>query len=323
MTERRRVGPLPRWTVSLGVLGMLLWWLDPVAIAAEISDFSPLWLVAALVVTLIQMSLSAWRWRFTAHRLDLSLPWLRALGDYYLAVFINQVLPGGMAGDALRAHRHARDTGSTGPAWRAVIIERASGQFVVALGTVVILGLVPVWREVWSAAQHDRVGAGLLTLLALLSLAVALAAVARRWPAFWRVLREDIHAALLARAAWPRQLASSVAIVFSYVLVFALAGRAVGVGVEFTLLLAVALPILLAMLIPLSVAGWGFREAAAASVWLALGLPAEQGVAVAMAYGLVNLAASLPGALPLLVRPRQGQRADRRRRAVRLRAKRA
>lgn len=302
MTGQRRAGPLLRWTISLGVLGMLLWWLDTAAIAAEISSFSPAWLAAAVAVTFFQVLLSAWRWRFTAHRLGLPLPWRRALGDYYLAIFVNQALPGGMAGDVLRAHRHARDTGSIGPAWRAVIIERASGQLVVALGTVAVFGLVPVWREVWSAAWPDGAGAWLLALLAVLLLAAVVAEILRRWPAYWRVLRGDIHMALLAPTAWPRQLASSVAIVFSYVLVFALAGRAIGAGIEFTLLLAVALPILLAMLVPLSVAGWGFREAAAASVWLALGLPAEQGVAVAMAYGLVNLAASLPGALLLATR---------------------
>lgn len=304
MTERRRVGPLLRWTISLGVLGVLLWWLEPVAIATEMANFSATWLAAALAITLIQMSLSAWRWRFTAHRLGLSLSWPRALGDYYLAVFVNQVLPGGVAGDALRAHQHARDTGATGPAWRAVIIERASGQLVVALGTIVVLGLVPVWREVWSATMPGGVAVWLFSLLAALVLGVAFKLVARRWPSHWRVFRQDVDTALLALSAWPRQLAASMVIVFSYVVVFALAGRAIGAGIDFALLLAVALPILLAMLIPLSVAGWGFREAAAAAVWLALGLPAEQGVAVAMAYGLVNLAASLPGALPLVVRPR-------------------
>ena len=302
MTGKRSAGPLLRWTISLGVLGMLLWWLDPAAIVAEISDFSPVWVVAALAVTFVQVLLSAWRWRFTAHRLGLSLPWPRALGDYYLAIFVNQVLPGGVAGDALRAHRHARETGSTGPAWRAVVIERTSGQLVVVLGTVVVFGLVPVWREVWSAAWPGGASAWLVALLAVLLLAAVLAAIVRRWPAHWHVLREDINVALLAPNAWPRQLMASTAIVFSYVLVFALAGRAIGAGIDFTLLLAVALPILLAMLMPLSVAGWGFREAAAASVWLALGLPAEQGVAVAMAYGLVNLAAALPGALVLTVR---------------------
>lgn len=300
--ERGRAGPLPRWAVSLAVLGVLAWWLDPAAIAAAVTRFSPVWLFTALGVTVIQTTLSAWRWRFTARRLGLDLTWPRALGDYYLAALINQVLPGGVLGDALRAHRHARDSGSAGPAWRAVIIERASGQVVVLAATIGVLTAVPAWRDVLSTVWTGG-GTWLMPILAVCLLVAVAVVVARRWPAQWAVLREDLHTTLLARSAWAFQLIASAAIVFSYVLVFALAGRGIGVTVAFDLLLAVALPILLAMLIPISVAGWGFREAAAAAVWLALGLPAEQGVAVALAYGLITLIGSVPGALVLTWRP--------------------
>lgn len=302
MIDRRRVGPLLRWTVSLAVLGLLWWSLDSRAIVAQVSRISPGWLAAALAVTVIQTLLSAWRWRFTARRLGLGLSRSRALADYYLGAFANQVLPGGMLGDALRAHRHARRSRSAGPAWRAVIIERASGQTVVAAGSVGVLLLLPVWRDALAGAWAGKAGAGMLAGLAVVLVALPVAA-ARRWPRHWQALRKDIHQALLARGALPRQLAASMAIVFTYALVFALAGRGIGVELGFGHLLAVALPILLAMLIPFSVAGWGFREAAAASVWLALGLPAEAGVAVAMTYGAINLAASLPGALVLVRHP--------------------
>jgi len=303
LIARGKAAPLFRWAISLAVLGALLWWLDPAAVAAEVAGISPAWLAAALAVTVVQTLLSAWRWRFTAARLGLDLPWSRALGDYFLAVFVNQVLPGGVLGDVLRAHRHASRSDSAGPAWRAVIIERASGQVVVVLGTLGVLVTVPVWREVLSAIPAPGGLAWVLFGLGVVALVALAAGAVRRWPAQWRIVRDDVHRALLGRAAWPRQLAVSAAVVFSYVLVFALAGRGIAVAVEFGWLLAVALPILLAMLIPFSVAGWGFREAAAASVWLALGFPPEQGVAVALAYGLVTLLASLPGALVLAWRP--------------------
>ncbi|MEE4302545.1 MAG: lysylphosphatidylglycerol synthase transmembrane domain-containing protein [Wenzhouxiangella sp.] len=305
MIERRRLGPLLRWAVSLGVLGVLFCWLDSRAIAAQMSRIAPGWLAAALAVTVVQTLLSAWRWRFTARRLGLDLTRSRALVDYYLAVFVNQVLPGGVLGDALRAHRHARRSRSAGAAWRAVIIERASGQVVVAAGTIGVLLSLPAWRDVLAGSWPGKAGAGVFAGLAgILLIALPLAA-ARRWPQHWQALRADTHRALLARVAWPRQLAASMAIVFTYALVFALAGHGIGAEIGFGRLLAVALPILLAMLVPFSVAGWGFREAAAASVWLALGFPAEEGVAVAMTYGAINLAASLPGALVLVRHPVQ------------------
>jgi hypothetical protein len=56
------------------------------------------------------------------------------------------------------------------------------------------------------------------------------------------------------------------------------------------------------MLIPVTVAGWGLRESAAAALWGAVGLTAADGVIVSVAYGLLVLVGSLPGALFLMNR---------------------
>jgi uncharacterized membrane protein YbhN (UPF0104 family) len=305
MTEGARIRVGVRWALSLAVLGTVLWWLDPAAVASRLAELSPRWLLGALGVSVVQMALSAWRWRFTAARLGLSLPYSRAIGDYYLSVFVNHLLPGGVAGDALRAHRHAAASQEAGAAWRAVIIERASGQAVVVAGTLAVLVFVPAWTRVLPAPSS--LGGELLKPVAfgLLLIAGVFVFAACRSPGIWKALGRDVHRALLARGAWPRQFVSSVVIVFSYALVFAMAARAVGAALDFGLLLALALPILLAMLIPLSVGGLGFREAAAAWVWVALGLPPEQGVAAALTYGLLVLVAAAPGALVLIVRPRR------------------
>src|SRR5699024_12175397 len=91
------------------------------------------------------------------------------VGDYYLALFVNQTLPGGVAGDALRAHRHARHSDAAGPAWQAVVIERASGQVVAVLATLSVLVLVPAWRDLlvvlWQWAGEIRLWAVLVLLL--------------------------------------------------------------------------------------------------------------------------------------------------------------
>ncbi len=290
-----------RWTLSLAVLGALALWLDPARIAAEIADIHPVWLLLALATATAQTALSAWRWRFTARRLGLELSPKRALADYYLAGFVNQVMPGGVIGDAWRAQRHAQASGRLGPAWRAVILERASGQLVVALLAVLALLAYPPWREALSALPWTgRHGLG-LSLPLLLALVAYL--LRRRWRPLLAIVGQDIDKALLARTAWPVQLGSSVLIVLSYLLVFALAARGIGLDLDIATGMALALPVLLAMLIPLSVAGWGLREGAAAGIWLLSGLPPEQGVAAAIAYGLLVLLASLPGAIVLLLRP--------------------
>jgi hypothetical protein len=61
-----------------------------------------------------------------------------------------------------------------------------------------------------------------------------------------------------------------------------------------------AVLVLLAMSLPISVAGWGPREGMAAWAFAAVGLTAAAGVATAVTYGVLVLFASLPGTVVLL-----------------------
>jgi uncharacterized membrane protein YbhN (UPF0104 family) len=333
-----------QWPFSLAVLALVLILLEPERILAEVQALHPAWLALALIVTALQTLLSAWRWRFTALRLGLDLPWRQAVGDYFLAGFANQILPGGVLGDAWRAQRHAgwqrhqqpgakhgdeggdkRDD-ATAAAWRAVLIERGSGQLLVVILSLVSLAALVRWQapEVSPVAVPSLAGlTGSLALVASLGALVCL--TQRHWWHHWLRFRADVRRALLVREALVPQLAVSLLIVFTYTAVFALAGRAIGIDLPTAVLLALALPVLLAMLIPLSIAGWGWREAVAGGLWLSLGWPPEQGVAVSMAYGVIVFLGSTPGALVWLVRPDRPQRArkrvspapaDRHRRAV-------
>ncbi len=67
--------------------------------------------------------------------------------------------------------------------------------------------------------------------------------------------------------------------------------------------LALSSLLLLAMVIPVTVAGWGLREGVAAVLWPLAGLPVEQGVALSVGYGLTILLSSLPGGLFVFSRP--------------------
>lgn len=316
----RRLQPLLRVAASLALMAALLLWLEPRALAAAFGAPAPLWLLAALALSIPQVALSAWRWRLTAERLGAPLRFGEALREYYLATFLNQVLPGGVMGDAARALRHARRhrfAGAQAPppeprdssplvAWHAVIIERASGQCALLLVVLATLPLAPALRSagaelLGALGSGSPVSRGLV--LALL-LVLALAATRRARGPLIR-LRQAVRDGLLARAVFVRQLLASLAVVASYVGVYLCCMRMIGIDAP----LASAAPlvpwVLLAMAIPLSVAGWGIREGAAALLWQAGGLDPAQGVAISISYGLVVLLSSLPGAL-VLARPAPG-----------------
>lgn len=334
----RLLKPLLRFAASLGLLAVVVLWLEPQTLAAAFSAPEPLWLAAALALSVPQVALSAWRWRLTAVRLGAPLHFGEALREYYVATFLNQVLPGGVMGDAARAWRHARraqarraggeavgsqpglqvgtldgaplqaPVGMT--AWHAVLIERASGQLAL-LGVVLATLIVSPELQMASARLFAASDGGSNPSLALaLALLLTLAGTA-----LWRGRRHvvrfrgAVHEALLAREVFLRQLFASLLIVASYVAVYLCCMRMIGVDTPLATTAPLVPWVLLAMAIPLSIAGWGVREGAAALVWQAAGLDPAQGVAISIGYGVVILLSSLPGALMLLQRGPAGARA--------------
>lgn len=291
---------VPAWVrvlVSLAILLLLSRVLDAGSIAARLADLHGEWVAVALALSVVQVVLSAGRWQYTAARLGVELARAVAVREYYLATFLNQVLPGGVMGDVSRAWRHRGDAGLTGPAAvHAVILERTSGQ-------LVMLGVAAVSLVVIGLGIGGRSAAALLGLLLLAGGATALIARAalprlRALPVAGRLLT-DARRALFDTPAWIVQSTTSLLVVASYVATWVAATRAVGIDTPTSTLLPLVAPVLVTMLIPVTVAGWGVREAGAAALWSSVGLTAADGVAVSVAYGLLVLVGSLPGALVL------------------------
>lgn len=316
---KRAPGPATAWLralVSAGLLALLLAWLEPDTLWAEFHSLAPSWLLLALALSVPQVLVSAWRWRLTARGLEMTLPMRTAVAEYYLATFLNQVLPGGVLGDAARAWRHGRRQAgmqSSRGAWHAVLIERASGQFALLLLVVLALMASPPLRDgllralAPAPAPTEPLNPAAALRWAGLAAATALAALAAlRWAAPIRAFAHDLHRALLANGIWRQHAVASLAVAASYVAVYFCCARALGIGTPASELLPLIPLVLLAMAVPGSVAGWGLREGAAAAVWWLAGLQAAQGVAISIAYGLLVLLSSLPGALVLVAlrRPR-------------------
>ena len=97
-----------------------------------------------------------------------------------------------------------------------------------------------------------------------------------------------------------RQVLASLLIVASYVGVYLCCMRMIGIDTPVAQAAPLVPWVLLAMAIPLSIAGWGVREGAAALLWQAVGLDPAERVAISISYGVVILLSSLPGALILL-----------------------
>uniref|UniRef100_UPI00036C9178 lysylphosphatidylglycerol synthase transmembrane domain-containing protein n=1 Tax=Nocardiopsis lucentensis TaxID=53441 RepID=UPI00036C9178 len=137
----RRTGWL-RALVGAGILATVVWWFPAEAFTSAFGVVDVGAVLVALAVGAYTTVLSAARWWVVARGVGLRLPFARAVGDYYRAVFLNAVLPAGVLGDVHRAVSHGRYAGDVGRGVRAVVLERLAGQAVlVAAGAGLLFAL--------------------------------------------------------------------------------------------------------------------------------------------------------------------------------------
>ncbi|WP_422735097.1 lysylphosphatidylglycerol synthase transmembrane domain-containing protein [Micromonospora sp. WMMD729] len=283
-----------------GLLAVLLWQVGGGAFLAGVRLIDAPALAAALLIGVLTTVCAAWRWSLVAGGLGVRLPLATAVAHCYRAVFLNATLPGGVLGDVHRAVRHGRDAGDVSRGIRAVVWERTAGQVVLVGVALVVLAAFPSpVRGYLPAAAALLVAVGLAAvLLARLSPGTGRS----RWARGLRTAVADVRAGLLARRTWLGVLVASAVMVAGHLATFLVAARTAGSDAPLTRLLPLTLLALLAMGLPLNVAGFGPREGVAAWVFGAAGLSAAEGVATATVYGALVLVASLPGAAVLLAR---------------------
>ena len=259
------------WVRALGgalVLGGVVWWVGTGPFMAGLTIIDVPTVLLALGAGALATVCFTWRWRFVAASAGLVLPWQGALTAYYRSQFLNATLPTGVVGDVDRAVRHGA---------RIVVWERGWGLAAQAgLAAVALLAFPPPVGAPWL-----RPLAGTVAVVA----AVAVFALAPRRRAAAAGVGVVVAATGLALAG--------------HLAVFVAAARAAGTTAPLATVLPLTLLALLAMVVPVNLAGWGPREGVAAWAFAAAGLGEAQGVRTAVAYGVLSLIGVLPGAAVL------------------------
>lgn len=299
-----KAGGLLRLAAAGALLAGVLAFADPSAVLAALSGADTFWLLAGLAAALLSNVASALRWHALAAWMGGDIGRSFALLTYFRAMALNALLPGAVVGgDLFRALALRRAAMPSLDAGLSVLLDRVSGLWVLlaiaALALPAARGHLEVaLPDVFALPDGLCVIAGTAVLLAPLVLGLLPLDVAggRVVSALARVQARLLRAGAL-RQYGLQMLASCLVQILS---VFALAcgGLSLGLDLPFSVWLAAAAPVFLMAALPVSVGGWGTREAAAIAVLAAFGVAAPQAVGVAVIYGVFGLAqAALGGVL--------------------------
>ncbi|HSK08465.1 MAG TPA: lysylphosphatidylglycerol synthase transmembrane domain-containing protein [Vicinamibacterales bacterium] len=294
--------------VSAALMAALLSQTNLGGLAREVAHASPSWLLVALAVYLASLGVATWRWHLLLGAQGTRFGGRTLFCSYLVALFFNNFLPSNIGGDVVRIGDTAARLGSKTLAATIVLIDRGIGLIglvlVAALGATLAAGgtgaPVPVWPSwLW---------AGLLAAMILSAPAVIAPAGVGRLLQPLTVFHPEWVGDRITRVtdtlgrfrARPSALGACFAgaVVVQAVLVLYYAAVAHALGIPISLWhLAVLVPVsFLVQMLPVSMNGFGVREATFSFYFGRLGLPIESAMALSLLATGLTMFLSLLGA---------------------------
>jgi glycosyltransferase 2 family protein len=297
--------------ITLLIFGYVLYTVDlSAAWKRAAGQDLPLVVVAGLILV-TQVGLGGTRWLIILRSLGARPPAWETLKLFYVSIFFNSWVPGGIGGDVMRAWLSYRSNISAKTAITSVILDRVAA--LVAVATLVLLT---------APSFLDRVGVSVTMLVPIVVsmvglVGIVIAAQFDRLPERWlrfRPLRllHELGSSVRLVFLRPATLFPlvGVAILGQTALGAATYAMAVSLSMNVSFLECVVLmqPVALVANLPITVGGWGVRESAMIMLFGLVGVPASGSLVLSIQLGLLLLIVALPGGLLwLLMKPKASQ----------------
>jgi hypothetical protein len=301
--------------VSVLLLSILFSRVDLGAFWSRARDASLVWLLLALVVYFANILASTWRWGLLLGAQHVHVPEQTLLSSYLVAGFFNNFLPSNIGGDVVRIRDTARPAGSKTLATMVVLVDRGIGLLglvlVAAVGATLAAGAradgaSPIWPSWLWAGFLLGMAAAAPALVAPNGLARLLRPLAIIHPEWVGERIQTLASALGRFRDRPGAIAACFAgaIVVQALLVLYYLAVVYALHLPIGLWdLSVIVPVsFLVQMLPVSMNGFGVREAAFSFYFTRLGLPIESAMLLPLTATALIIVFSLSGAAVYVAR---------------------
>src|ERR1700712_299704 len=259
------------------------------------------WIGLAIGMALLQVFVGALRWREISAECGAPLTTTQALRFNLIGSFFNQTLPSSIGGDAVRLWL----VGRGGAGWRAatysIFVDRAIG--LIALAVIIVASLPWSYRLIDD--PHGRSALLFVDFAALAAGAGFLILGRLPWPwlkRWWATHHLQACSVIANRLIFSRERGPKLAALslFVHVLAVVIAWcvvRAIAAPVLFGQVFQLVPPVMLITMLPISIAGWGVREATMGLAFGYAGLATAEGVNVSLLFGCVSFIVGAFGGL--------------------------
>jgi uncharacterized membrane protein YbhN (UPF0104 family) len=304
-------------TVSIALLALLFSRLDAGMLWAGAARASIPWLIAAMGIYTLSVTASTWRWQVLLEAQGVRLGHRSLFGSLLVASFFNNFLPSNIGGDVIRIRDTAGPARSRTLATTVVLVDRGLGLMglvlIAALGATMLTGMHghapspiwPLWLWVGFAIGAGATAPALYAPEGVGRLLQPLTFVHPQWVG-------DRIAALTSALGRFRARPGALAICFGGAIVVQVLLVLFYMAVVHALHipigpwdLAVIVPLsFVVQMLPVSVNGFGVREATFSFYFTRLGLPIESAVLLSLVGTALTRLFSLSGAAVYISRGR-------------------
>jgi hypothetical protein len=272
------------------------------------------WLALAIAVLFLQIFIGVLRWREISSECGAPIEVRQGMRFNLIGTFFNQTLPSSIGGDAVRLWLVARN----GAGWRAatysIFVDRAIG--LIALAIVIVASLPWSYNLI-----TDPAGRSALLLVDFAALAaglgfMVLGVLPFPWLKTWWATHHVHACAVIAnRVMFSRDRGPKIAVLSLLVHVLAVViawcvVRSIAAPVLFGQVFQLMPPVMLITMLPISIAGWGVREATMGLAFGYAGLMANEGVNTSLLFGAVSFLVGTFGGLVWIFSPEKAAQGE-------------
>jgi len=283
--------------LSALAIGLVLHTVDLSAAWDRMAGQDVWYLLAAVAVLLLQICAGGLRWHVILKRLHPPARVLTSLQLFYIAVFFNTCLWGAV-GDVVRGGLSYRGKVPARTSLNSIVLDR-----VAALAGVAILVLVTA-PYCFVRFGNTTVALVPAALAAACLVGIVVVAQFERLPQSWQHLRlmrlvqslgEATRTIFLRPAAAIPTLLIAIAAQILMALTVYLLAQSLAISLSMIDCLVLMQPVALLTSLPISIGGWGVREAAIIKILGLVGVPSSAALALSVELGLLAMVVSTPG----------------------------
>jgi uncharacterized protein (TIRG00374 family) len=313
-TVRRHLWIFLKVCISIALLAIIFWKFDLSLAANRLKHGNLLLATLALVCVTLNVPLVACRWLLLVRRTEPSghMTFKLALNLTWIGLFFSQVLPGGIGGDVGKGWLAYR----TGFSLSGILSSIVADRIVAIMGLIIIVAaLLPSIISVAALlpsmismeASHFSQISSIMGATALL-IVVCISAVRVLFKLFTDIFKQliavgkSVYSAIASRNGGVALLLSMTVHCITTISALLIAA---GLGIPLSgsgALLAIPMSNLVASL-PISIGGWGVREASTALILGMLGVSYNNAVTISIVLGASIFVSALPGGVLWMLFP--------------------